>query len=542
MLKMISFDLTINYLLKTIIALLFLYCNINNKYKKTKLSYFIFIIIFLLLQIISIITTNEDISYLFLTGLLEKTYWSAAFTTYFFKTILLLILYFSVAYCLRFILNNIMITNDYSTTEIGISYYLVKIYKLKLLEIIYQTKKVYIYFNKYIKLCLVLYSIGFLCGSHSLLYRTFYSLYTNLSLTSSNRHYTQIFEELTSSKYILKNQIEASFIDKKIKPKNLVIIILEAVEQGMITNPYFRDFTPNLNKLFNDKHNNIYKNIYQIEGSGSTIQGIHTMFTGYPALYSLNRSMDDIDIDYTKRVSIFNILNKLKYYKVYLQGAKKHFANTDLFFKYADFEEIYGRNELMSELNLKEEDLADWGIADYDLFEYAKSKYKMLVEQKEPFVLVFENIDTHNNSGVSKVCLEKYKNYDRQLATIKCLDDYIADFLSYIKTLPNYKDTLIVILPDHLNQSKIARLLDNKNIARKLFTIFINDNLKSKDSLNDVIIYPDLPRIILDKMGIQTNYKFLTDHIYKDKDSYKIQFLLNHRNDIREFNDKISGN
>lgn len=481
---------------------------------------------FFILQSASIVIIGQDINYQFLSNLFILDNYTVALTTYIWYSLV-----FLFGLCLSVIIFNYLFQkiNIISLKE-----------KLLFLSLKIENKCFVISIQKYVNIILILYSIGFLCSSHSLTYRfvnnaLFKTFFNRIKYKTSK----EIFEEITGNNYISKSKIKARFIDQDAKPKNLVIIILESIEQNFLDNQRFPNIATNISKLFNDPNNEVYYNIDQITGSENTIAMKHTMFTGIPRIYNFNnKSVNDPIFNKYKnsRVLFTNILKKLGYIQFYLQGAKKEFAGTNYFFANGEFDYIYGKKEILKEYNIDKSNLSGWGVKDIDLFEFAKIKYSELSKSNKPFVFVMENLATHLPNGIEDKRCENNDNLSDYLNTLKCFDYYFNDFMNFLKSQDNYKDTIILVLPDHLiYNSYIVKQLGNPQ-DRKLYSIFLNTKESGK-RYDNTIIYPELPRIILDKLGVETNFNFMMDNFKNRTNKEKIKFLNDNFYNIKQFNE-----
>ena len=79
----------------------------------------------------------------------------------------------------------------------------------------------------------------------------------------------ELFKEISSKNFVSKENIKAEI---KGKPKNLVIIFLESLEQYMLYQESFKELTKNLQNIAEEDE--FFKNIIQTEFSDWTMAGI----------------------------------------------------------------------------------------------------------------------------------------------------------------------------------------------------------------------------------------------------------------------------
>lgn len=200
---------------------------------------FIFFYVIYILQILSIITTKWDASYKFLINLLDHTVIKAAFSVYTKESLLILVILTLVCTLTYRIIVRIQIKNNY------------------LKSIIFYISLIYL-------LCPYSSIIRFISASLKYFVNPVYNLTQE-----------ELFKEISSKNFVSKENIKAEI---KGKPKNLVIIFLESLEQNMLYQEPFKELTKNLQNIAEEDE--FFKNIIQTEFSDWTMAGIHTVLCG----------------------------------------------------------------------------------------------------------------------------------------------------------------------------------------------------------------------------------------------------------------------
>ena len=138
------------------------------------------------------------------------------------------------------------------------------------------------------------------------------------------------------------------------------------------------------------------------------------------------------------------------------------------------YDKVYGREEIKKIMNIPDFLTEGWGIKDIDSFNFAKRKFLELSKQEKPFHILIKTIDLHYPQGEKEPRCQNITNNNSK-NILKCTDNVINDFINFLKQQPNYDDTLIVILPDHLyfDNGDISKSLGNKK-DRKLYAIILN--------------------------------------------------------------------
>lgn len=103
--------------------------------------------------------------------------------------------------------------------------------------------------------------------------------------------------------------------------------------------------------------------------------------------------------------TIGDILNENGYIQELMIGSQKEFAGTDKLFLQHGFDKICDINSLKQEYSFKSNELNQWGLDDYKLFELAKNEITQLA-QTGKFNFTMATIDCHMPKGfLCKYCL-----------------------------------------------------------------------------------------------------------------------------------------
>ena len=387
--------------------------------------------------------------------------------------------------------------------------------------------------NKIIRFSISILPVFYLLSPFGFIYRVGYNSdfsYIKDAIKYGKYSYNDIFKMITAEDYVIRKDLIS-----KTNGKNLVVIYLESFEQEYLYNEYLTNYTKFLKEI--SEENEFHFNIKQLEHANYTTAGIFTTMCGLPLnLYITNKNA--LKNNNNRIICIPNILKKSGYKQVFIGGAiGKLFYKKDLF-NIFEYDEFYEKDSILNEYNNKLK-LSKWGIYDVDMFNFAKEKYKELSKSGKPFNLTLLTLATHNMDGVHD---DRCKNPDKiELANgIECTDNLLRDFIGFIREQPNFKNTLIIILPDHVqyNENTLKKFINDKN-KKFLYTILINSNEKKMH--NNDIIYTDLPLLIIDNLGIKTNAKFMYGNI-DDKSmdtNEKINSIKKHNGIAKMFLKKI---
>lgn len=487
----------LNCAVVTLISIFLLILCINDKYKKTKTSLSIIFSIFFILQATSLLTIMTDINYHFLVNLLDITTFIAMFKTNIFREYILMALgiIIIVIFILYFIHKKVKIT------------------------------------NKFIKYAIISICSIFLLTPFSLLNRFTKVIFNIAHNPEYRKSYQTTFKEITQIDFVDRNNLITKLPEK---PKNLVLIFLESTEQNFMNEQEFGKLLGAIKSL--TEEGEYFYNIEEIEGSNWTLAGMHTAMCGSPSIYNIRRNKLFKTVTVSNLICFSDVLKKANYNQVYLGGVFKTFAGKSFFLEMHGYDKIYGDKEVFAEVSIKDEDKWGWGAKDLDLLTLAKAKYKELSEQNQPFNLTIITVGGHAPNGIyDKRCKNSTDN--GVLNAIECTNDLIKDFIDFLKTQPKYKDTIVVILPDHLMMtSNLTNKLSKIEGGRKLFTIILNSGKIEK--YDNKILYTDLAEIMLNRLNIQHNAKFIMNNYNNETTKTRIEFLNNNLNKIKNFNQK----
>ena len=137
-----------------------------------------------------------------------------------------------------------------------------------------------------------------------------------------------------------------------------------------------------------------------------------------------------------------------------------------------------------------------WGIEDTKIVEIAKEELTKISSLEKPFAFSVFFEDTHFPSGyVDEECEKKYP---KQIHNVFAnMSRRINNFVNWIKEQPFYKDSVIVILGDHLYMGD--DLYDDKryNSKRHVYNVFINTGKSCEYSKNrDFCTFDYFPTIL----------------------------------------------
>lgn len=268
--------------------------------------------------------------------------------------------------------------------------------------------------------------------------------------------------------YYREPQIQSTVNDHP----NFIYIYAESLERTYFDQSLFPGLIKGLSEL--ESKYISFSNIEQVYGTGWTIAGMVSSQCGLPLVTpSGGNSMSGMDTFYSGAQCIGDLLHNQGYYLLMGQGSSIKFSGIETFYKTHHFDKIEGKSVLTSKIDDKTY-VNHWGLYDDSLFDIAFEKFEKLSKYKNKFGLFLATIGTHHPEGhIPKECENiKYKNGSNPiLNAVHCSDMQISNFVHKVQKSPYGKNTVIIIISDHLAMKNTATELLNKGNRKNMFII-----------------------------------------------------------------------
>ena len=293
--------------------------------------------------------------------------------------------------------------------------------------------------------------------------------------------------------------------------KNVVWIYMESLERIYWDPEMFPGLTPNLDRL--RKQGLDFSGFETFSGANYTMAGLFASQCGVPLFTSAFAGLDtvagnttDASTFHPKIACFGDVLHKAGYSQVYMGGAPIVFSNKDLFFRLHAYDEALGLQQLEAEAggSLPE---SGWGIYDSVLFKLALARYQKLAADRKPFNLTLLTLDTHPPDGrPSPGCPRYAPNSNSMLQAVHCTDYLLGNFIDALSRQPDWKNTVVVIMSDHLMMRNDAESLFPRNYHRQPALVILN----AGDGVRRARMYHmDIAPTVLDAMDVRTNATFV---------------------------------
>ena len=278
---------------------------------------------------------------------------------------------------------------------------------------------------------------------------------------------------------------------------NIIVVLLEGCG-GTFTEIGGRsDITPNLNRLA--KEGVCFAQCYG--NTWRTDRGTVCTWSGYPSFPTMS-VMKIPSKSRTLPNMARTLSDSLGYSTYYLYGGDINFTNMRSYLIGGGFETLKSKKDYTAE----EQKTSQWGVCDGITFE---SLFEMASTAQEPFVIGYSTLSSHQPWDVPMHHFD-----DEVLNAFYYLDDCLGRFVRKFRQSERWKNTLLVLLPDHgIPYEDIGETHPLKN---HIPMIWIGGAVKEARRIEQMCNQTDLPATLLGQLGIRhDDYTFSRDVLSK---------------------------
>lgn len=328
------------------------------------------------------------------------------------------------------------------------------------------------------------------------------NVWTMLNYHNIKRETSNFYEQ----NYVIPQHTKITFPKHK---RNLVLIFMESMEATYAKIPHHNyfdaDLIPELHHLakqnINFSDNEYIGGSSSIDGTQWTQGGLVAQTCGIPIQLPINDAnfFHPKNSFYPNAWCLYDILRQKGYEESFLLGSNGEFAGMNRFL------ETHGKQKMLDILyyakrdGLKVSFEKTTKLPDKQLFVYAKEELSQLASQNKPFVFTLMTLDTHYGTGrfADDICDRKYGEHNNIKNVVSCSSYQIGEFVNWLKQQPYYRDTVIVMLGDHLTMNEF--FTDDMN--RKVLNIFINSSVGADRTKNRNFTPFDIYPTIVESLG-----------------------------------------
>ncbi len=297
--------------------------------------------------------------------------------------------------------------------------------------------------------------------------------------------FNRVEKTRTSTDSLLINKTE------NVQP-NVVLIILESFSDKVISalgGKY--DVCPNLDSICNDAI--IFPSFYST-GNRSD-RGISALLGGYPSLLemSIMRFPDKSD----KLTLLSHYFNRHNYFTSFYYGGDIDFYSMKSFVLQGKYNRVISQPDFPKEVR----NYSKWGAPDGYLFDKVFNDIK---NEKQPFFTVAYTLSSHPPFDVPFSKIKGNSTDDKFLNSVAYADSCIGAFVSRLKQLEIWENTLIIITADH------GALYPGPTEIRepasyRIPLIWTGGVIKKPGTIDNIACEPDLMPTLIKQLGWQVD-------------------------------------
>lgn len=328
------------------------------------------------------------------------------------------------------------------------------------------------------------------------------NIWTMITYRSIKSETSNFYEQ----NYVMPQHAKITFPKHK---RNLVLIFMESMETTYAKTPkhnYFdADLIPELHHLakqnINFSDNEYIGGSNPIDGTQWTQAGLFAQTCGIPIQLPINDAnfFHPKESFYPNAWCLYDILREQGYKESFLIGSNGEFAGMNRFV------DTHGKQKLLDIMYYAERDGIKVSfekttkLPDKQLFVYAKEELSQLATQEKPFVFTVMTLDTHYGTAkfADDLCERKYGSDNNIKNVVSCSSYQIGEFMDWLKSQDFYRDTVVVMLGDHLTMNDFF----TDDMDRKVLNIFINSSVGADKTKNRIFTPFDIYPTIVESLG-----------------------------------------
>ena len=201
--------------------------------------------------------------------------------------------------------------------------------------------------------------------------------------------------------------------------------------------------------------------------------------------------------------SIARSLQDEGYHTTYLYGGDINFTNMRSYLLSTGFERLHWQKDY----TLEEQKSAQWGVRD-DIT--CNTLYDMITHEKSPFLIGYSTLSTHDPWDVPvKVRDNEIEN------AFSYLDQCINTLVERLKKTPQWKNLLLILLPDH---SMDFNGISEHDVRRNhIPMVWIGGAVKAPKAVSVICNQTDLPATLLGQLQLShRQFRYSRDVLSKN--------------------------
>ncbi|MBR1388531.1 MAG: sulfatase-like hydrolase/transferase [Prevotella sp.] len=248
--------------------------------------------------------------------------------------------------------------------------------------------------------------------------------------------------------------------------------------------------------------------------SWRTDRGTVCTYSGYPSfptssVMKMPKKTDQLP-------GIASALQEQGYHTSYIYGGDINFTNMRGYLIATGWEQL----TWMADYSLEEQQTAKWGVRDDITF---NTLYDQIMQMApgEHYLIGYSTLSTHEPWDVP------IKQYDDEIEnSFYYLDQCIGDFIDRMKATPQWKDLLIIFLPDHSRDFREINEMDQ--LRNKIPMVWVGGAVKAPRQIEQTCNQTDLTATLLGQLQLPHDaFRWSRDVMSR---SYKYPFAVHNYN------------
>ena len=272
---------------------------------------------------------------------------------------------------------------------------------------------------------------------------------------------------------------------------DIVIVLLESAGE------LFAPFMPHLQSLKQQgiSFDSCYANSWR------TDRGTVCTWSGFPSFPT--SSVMKMPSKSRQLPSIARSLQDEGYHTTYLYGGDINFTNMRSYLLSTGFERLHWQKDY----TLEEQKSAQWGVRD-DIT--CNTLYDMITHEKSPFLIGYSTLSTHDPWDVPvKVRDNEIEN------AFSYLDQCINTLVERLKKTPQWKNLLLILLPDH--SMDFNGISEHDARRNHIPMVWIGGAVKAPKTVSVICNQTDLPATLLGQLQLShRQFRYSRDVLSKN--------------------------
>jgi phosphoglycerol transferase MdoB-like AlkP superfamily enzyme len=299
--------------------------------------------------------------------------------------------------------------------------------------------------------------------------------------------------------------------------RNLVFVYLESVERTYTDARRFPGLTPNIDRL--RRQGLDFSGFATFPGVTYTIAGLFSSQCGAPFLINSlfgddfgklgfvpNNDNTTAGSFHPELACLGDVLHAAGYDQTFLSGVALSFANKDDFFRLHGFNRALGKPQIEARHDGKLVS-EGWGLHDSDLFDETLDQYRRGQASGKPFSVMMSTVDTHPPRGYLLPGCDPYVAIrNDMLDAVHCSDQLLGRFIDKLSREPGWKDTLVVVMSDHVSMRNVASALYPPDDQRQPLLFVLNAGQGDRPVR---MYHMDIAPTVLALLGVHSNVRFM---------------------------------